>query len=1812
MVLYGAPLQALGAAVGQEDREFDAAPPDPPSSKDDADRDDTAREDTTQGAEAAEAFETAVSAKDHLEGIPLYPGYNLLSLPEEPPDPDPAAVFAPIDGSYVEVFAHDVCDTTDEDGWQRYVPTDPAASDLLDVDPTMGLWIEATAPAVLPSDGTLPATTSWQLCTGWNLIGFPAAQPRPVRSALQSIDGKYVRIFGYDASDADDPWEIWDANVPDWANDLRELRPGFGYWLLVTEDVTLEIANEGEPPEVAFTAPADLAEVTAPTEIRGTVESQLLESWSLAYRFAGETEWSELATGNVPVADGPLATLDPTLLLNGLYELRLRAVDFAGAVVEETTAVVVDGQMKIGHFTLSFVDLAIPLSGLDVEIVRTYDSRQRQMEGDFGHGWTLDVRQGSYRNNRPPGDGWQLTESFLPCDTVQETKSHLTTVRLSDQEVYRFALRLVDGAPTTGGCFARAVFEYVDGPLPGTTLEIFGSDEVFYANGSDVAVDPDTQEPFVPEEVKLTTRDGRIFELDLAAGVTRVEDLNGNRIDITSEGVIHSSGVGIDFERDAEGRITRITDPRGAEIVYGYTAAGDLETVTDRASNTTRFSYSSELVHLLEDVEDPRGVQPIRNDYDEDGRLIRHTDAFGKTIELDHDLDARQEVITDRLGHSTVLEYDERGNVVREVDEVGGVTERTFDAEDNLLTEKDPLGRVTTYTYSPSNDLLTLTDPLEQTTAYSYNDRGQILTVTDPKENVTTSTYDAAGNLLTTTDALNQTTAFTYNAAGDLLTTTDPLDHTTHYSYNARGDQLTETDPLDNVTTSTYDANGNRLTESRTRTLADGTTETLVTSFTYDALDRVTETTAPDGSTTRTAYDPLGKVKSRTDALGRVTTMAYDLMGRLATTTYPDETTTERSYDAEGRVLTRTDRGGRITRFTYDDAGRLLTTTHPDDATESQSYDLAGQLVSTTDARGNTTVYAYDAAGRRVGVTDALDQTTTFAFDANGNQAAVTDALGHTTEFAYDALGRLVTTTHPDETTTEVAYDALGRRTTEVDAAGVHTEFAYDALGRLVEVTDALDGTTLYSYDEQGNRISQADANGHTTRFGHDALGRPTSRTLPDGATETTVYDAAGNRIRHTDFNGATVTYDHDAAGRLTRRGYPDGTAVTFTYTPTGRRATVTDARGVTRYAYDDRDRLVSITAPEGWTLRYSWDEAGNRTALTAELGEEGSHATAYAYDAAGRLTTVTDPRGGVYTHGYDAVGRRTSLSYPNGVETTYAHDAVGRLLGLHTEGPDGTVIQNYAYTLGPTGQRQSVIEHDGTVRSWEYDALYRLTRERVTDGEGALVYENAFTYDPVGNRTEQICTGADGASETIVYAYDVRDRLLSERVAEDPVTSYGWDANGNLVSKVESGLTTTYGWDAENRLRVVTLADGSEVSHGYDADGVWVARTIQHSGESAETTVLVTDTAGALSQIVAELEEGVLAVQYPRSDRLLALLRSGADRYAHADGVGSTRALTGDGAEPTDRYVYEAFGASVEHAGETENPYRFAGEYFNPLTALAFHRARWLDPHVGRFLGLDPLLQIRRHPYPLQPYQYADSDPVGRSDSTGLFSAAEASLAATIAVEISSIQASIFLEALRASKFGKDPEVRQLLSAIDAIQTAAGVTFVVGSVFQLARFTGGRLRSRSFEFLKKGSDARVATSGARAVGTGEYLDLLSAVRSSGGRVRVQRGDIVPKDLAALTRSTGNEFALYRNRGTGSLYLAELGPVGGAVPTGSRLIMHSHPGKGPLALRPSPQDRAALELLGQRSSLIVDESGTFVIRFGRENLLDNPIRPLGN
>ncbi len=44
-----------------------------------------------------------------------------------------------------------------------------------------------------------------------------------------------------------------------------------------------------------------------------------------------------------------------------------------------------------GQFTLSFQELSIPVSGIPIQILRNYDSRETARKGDLGYGWTLDA-----------------------------------------------------------------------------------------------------------------------------------------------------------------------------------------------------------------------------------------------------------------------------------------------------------------------------------------------------------------------------------------------------------------------------------------------------------------------------------------------------------------------------------------------------------------------------------------------------------------------------------------------------------------------------------------------------------------------------------------------------------------------------------------------------------------------------------------------------------------------------------------------------------------------------------------------------------------------------------------------------------------------------------------------------------------------------------------------------------------------------------------------------------------------------------------------------------------------------------------------------------------------------------------------------------------------------------------------------------------------------------------------------------------------------------------------------------------------------
>ncbi|XXF76359.1 polysaccharide deacetylase family protein [Myxococcaceae bacterium GXIMD 01537] len=123
----------------------------------------------------------------------------------------------------------------------------------------------------------------------------------------------------------------------------------------------------------------------------------------------------------------------------------------------------------------------------------------------------------------------------------------------------------------------------------------------------------------------------------------------------------------------------------------------------------------------------------------------------------------------------------------------------------------------------------------------------------------------------------------------------------------------------------------------------------------------------------------------------------------------------------------------------------------------------------------------------------------------------------------------------------------------------------------------------------------------------------------------------------------------------------------------------------------------------------------------------------------------------------------------------------------------------------------------------------------------------------------------------------------------------------------------------------------------------------------------------------------------------MLSVLRPGASggfatKYVHSDALGSVRALTDEGGAVTDRWSYSAFGSLLERTGTDPLPYGFAGEAFEPASGLAYHRLRWMDPHTGRFLSMDPFDGMDTRPGTLHDYVYGLNDPVNRMDPSGAF----------------------------------------------------------------------------------------------------------------------------------------------------------------------------------------------------------------------------------
>jgi len=103
---------------------------------------------------------------------------------------------------------------------------------------------------------------------------------------------------------------------------------------------------------------------------------------------------------------------------------------------------------------------------------------------------------------------------------------------------------------------------------------------------------------------------------------------------------------------------------------------------------------------------------------------------------------------------------------------------------------------------------------------------------------------------------------------------------------------------------------------------------------------------------------------------------------------------------------------------------------------------------------------------------------------------------------------------------------------------------------------------------------------------------------------------------------------------------------------------------------------------------------------------------------------------------------------------------------------------------------------------------------------------------------------------------------------------------------------------------------------------------------------------------------------------------------YYHYDVLGSVVALSDSNGDTVQTYEYSVYGqVAASDPNFLANPYMFTGRRFDLETGLYYYRARYYNPHIGRFMQTDPV----GYDDGINWYLYCGNNPLAYTDPSGL-----------------------------------------------------------------------------------------------------------------------------------------------------------------------------------------------------------------------------------
>jgi RHS repeat-associated protein len=545
------------------------------------------------------------------------------------------------------------------------------------------------------------------------------------------------------------------------------------------------------------------------------------------------------------------------------------------------------------------------------------------------------------------------------------------------------------------------------------------------------------------------------------------------------------------------------------------------------------------------------------------------------------------------------------------------------------------------------------------------------------------------------------------------------------------------------------------------------------TTFTYDALGRVTNEALPSNQNIVTAYTGRAttvtqfpnyqnyQTISQIDGLGRI----VDVCKLTATNQANGDAPKGCGLDAPGT--------GFNTANTYDALGNLLSSTVGSNAanpeTASFSYDGLSRATAVKTEDGETIIYAYDtgSAGDLYTRTTPLENQTgsatvvaTYSWDQMHRplQVNYNDGITPTITHVYDQSSWWSTTlTNPKGHLTSTATSAAN-----VNGNGTDAIYGYDSMGRAsvygqCAIAGCLASTPVrfiknYTYNYAGLPITGMDnivgnvtmspaynSIGQLNGLGTNCLTINRSSCVAGNVFTGATYNALGRPVSSTlgIGSGLTEAWSYGLNAAITGAdSYSAGSAYSWSVThnqPLVITNSTDTVNGNWNYTYDSFNRLtcawVGSACNSSATTAVSWtyDQFDNRYKQTMLAGT--GYNVNNSYNGFNHITTAG------YT--YDKAGNVTYDTFH-----TYTYDAEGRLLTV--DGGVGNGGETYNYNS--RGLRN--LTHQGV---WE-EVLYNVDGSQeatVLPGTNTLAWSEFYGYRHIGTFT------AGGLNTTIYLLPD-------------------------------------------------------------------------------------------------------------------------------------------------------------------------------------------------------------------------------------------------------------------------------------------------------------------------------------------------------------------------------------------------------------------------------------------------------------------------